>query len=245
MKTFLFTPAFCKWKMLADCLEHIYKTPPRDVEHVIILQHYPVNLEENNQRIRDLAKQYGCTLVDSGSDVGLHNGLNNAMKVVGVTREDYIIGCDPDNRPTPGFIDAFRDVMKADPTIAVLGMNFWVITERFQQGKLTEAKIADRAVWLHPNVEMWDVCAFNSGLIHDIGGFSQPNNYYGGLEIYLMRHWVPRGMKLAYLADFRSDHATVDHNDPRLVDQSYREWKISHATKGFSGSFADFLAVNK
>lgn len=248
--TFLFTPAFCKASMLQDLLAHLYGPLPeirpaaRAMKHVVIDNHYPVQKDLNREQIRALAESYGCIYVNSGRDLGLHEGINAAAKVVGIRPCDRFVGCDPDDRPAPGFVQAITEVMDADPDLAVLGCSFWVIPWRRDQGVAFEEKvIAGRRVWIHPGVEMWNVAGFNWRFMTEIGGFRQPNAYYGGLEACLFPEWQRRGLKLGYLPDFRSDVVKLDQNDTRLFDPEYRRWKDDHVA-GFKGGFEEWLRRN-
>ncbi len=244
-KTWLVTPAFCKWEMLHDCLQWIYQQPlPPGVEHVIIDQHYPINGAYNRAAIKMLAQNYKCTLVDSGEDLGLHRGLNNAVKALGIKPEDILVGCDPDDRPSPGFIEAIESVMRADPTLAILGLTFWVIPWKREKGiPFTDEVIAGHNVWIHPTVEMWNACGWNMKFIHSIGGFDQPNAFYGGLEAKLYPRWSEQGLRLGYLPDVRSDAATVNREDKHILDPEYRQWKDAHLA-GFERSFEEWLKIH-
>jgi hypothetical protein len=239
MKTFIITPCFAKSTLVSDFLAHFYAAPPRfEFTHALLLNHYPVNREQNNEEIKKLAQLYDCTLVDTGGDLGLHRSLNHAVEKLGIGPMDLVIGHDPDDRCSPGALDAIRDVMCADPLVAVCGLNFSVIQ---QKGPYPESAIAGHRVWVHPSVEMFNVVGWNMSLIHAAGGFSQPNSHYGGIEIALYPEWVNRGMKLVYLIDHTSDYIKVDRNDSRLFDQSYHEWKVAHGFGKFKGNFDEWL----
>ncbi len=229
--------------MLESCLDNLYLETKKiaDVdEHVILLNHYPIDKEENNKQIKYLANKYNCTLIDSGSDLGLHKSLNNACKILNIQDDDTLIVCDPDDRPTPNFAKPFKDVIDADKSIAVLGCNFWVIEDRFKEGKLTESVIAGHRVWTHKNIEMYNLAAYNYSFIRSIGGFNEPLPYYGGLECYLYSKF--NGLKMAYLADVRSDNVKLDEKDTRLFDPRYRAWKTRSTHGGEEQiAFEDWL----
>ncbi len=238
-KTWLITPCFGKAALLHDSLEHLAKTP-HGVEHLIVDSKYPVDQAHNSSDIKLYSQAFKCTYLDAGYDRGLHENLNFAVETAGVGPDDILIGSDCDARPTPGFVQAITEVMLADPMIACCALNFWVIDERFGQGKLTESEIAGHRVWNHPGVEMFDVTGFNMKFIHEIGGFKQFNKYYGLLESYLHSKWAPKGMKLVYLRDYRCDAAPVDRENPLLFDKSYRTWKSAHVG-GDPRSFGEWL----
>jgi hypothetical protein len=244
VKTWIFTPAFARWTLVEDQLKFLYKDGPLDAEHVLIDQRYPIDGERNHAELKRLAKEYGLTYVDSGEDLGLHRGFNRAYRIVGVKPGDVCLGVDPDDRPAPGFVSALRDVMLADPSLAILGLSFWVIPWKREQGvQFTDEVIAGHNVWIHPAVEMINVVAWNTRFLEDIGGIDQPNAFYGGLEAKLYPLWAQRGLRLGYMPDVRSDHVAVDRNDGRLFDPEYRQWKDAHVA-GFTGSFEAWLKIH-
>lgn len=246
MATFLLTPAFCKHWLLQDCLEHLYRDgKPAGVGlHAIVDNHYPVDKTYNRAAIAMLAARYDCLLVDSGKDLGLHRGLNNALTHLPIKDGDYLVGCDPDDRPTPGFAKALTDVLTADPSIAVACCNFGVIEWRAGQGVFAgrEGTVAGHRVWRHPGLEMWNVAAFRWDSVREMGGFHQPNAYYGGFEGRFAEHWTRKGQHLAYLPDVRSDSPQTDRGDERFFDQEYMTWKQEHLA-GFTGSFEEWLGA--
>jgi hypothetical protein len=240
-KTYLVTPAFCKAALLEQQLEWLHAGGiPSHVEHVIIDQHYPIDKPTNRKRIAELASKFKATLVDSGKDLGLHEGINNAADVIGFKAGDVVVGCDPDDRPVAGFIGKIEKAFQADPTIALCALNFYVIDERFAEGRLIETVIGDQRAWVHPTVEMINVVGFNWAFVEAIGGLKEPHAFYGGLESYLYPRWRSRGMKLVYLPDVRSDASIPDRANPNLFDPEYRTWKTAHVG-GDDRSFENWL----
>lgn len=246
MTVWLFTPSFCKWKLLENCLEHVYSSPHMTAfRHVIIDNHYPVEKEENHSQLKRLSYNFGCDYVDSGKDLGLHNGINNAMLKMGVKPGDILIGLDPDDRPSPGFIDIFTEVMQSDPDLAIACATFGVIEQKIKEGvPFQKRTIAGRRILIHPTVEMWNVAAFNTQFIFDIGGFHQPHAYYGGVEIALYPAWSRRSMYYGYLTDINSEYVPVDRSDRNLFDPEYRQWKDAHLA-GFKGGFEEWINQKK
>ncbi len=238
-KTVLITPCFAKAALLRDLLEFLALNPP-GIDHYILGNHYPINRHTNNDEIRCLANDYGCKFIDSIRDLGLHHSLNNAVKQIGLDDDDIVITVDPDDRPTPGFVDAINNVMRWDDKLAVLALNFWVIDERIKEQKLAQELILGHSVCIHPSVEMFTIAAFNMRFINSIGGFDEPLPYYGGLESYLHSKWAPMGMRLGYLEHYRADAAPVDRGDPNLFDPEFRLWKNAHVA-GYKGGFEEWL----
>ena len=241
-QAWLTTSSFCKASVLERCLEFIYKDGRPDIlQHIIIDNHYPINKAANRDRIRCLANEYGCLYIDSGRDLGLHDGVNNAMKQLATEKDHIWIGCDPDDSLDAKSIQAIREVMTYDRSIAVAALSFSVINERFQQGKLREETIAGHKVWAHPDVEMFNISGMDMGFLKEVGGFHQHFKYYGGLEAALYPEWAKRKMRLVYLADVKSDSVHIDRFDRILFDPEYRDYKTAHVNRQFDGSFEEYL----
>lgn len=240
----VFTPAFCKAAMLKGLIHHLHSNPDHleGFKHVVIDQHYPVEKEKNQKQIRELCKESGSIYVDSLYDRGLHRGLNHAMKVVGVESTDIFIGCDPDDRPSVGSFKAMKKVMENEPMVAVCGLNFWVLPwKQKKDGDWPKEKLGGENVWVHPGVEMWNIAAFNLPFITRLGGFHQPNAFYGGIEVFLYEYWRQHGMKLVYLIDHTSEAVPVDRDNPDLYDKTYGTWKIDHACHGYLHGYEQWL----
>lgn len=253
-RTLIVTPAFCKASMLQDCLENIYQTPLKDVTHYILDNHYPVDEAENRKQIRALADRFGCTYLDSGGDIGLYRSCNAMMSHAGLSKEDIIMGCDPDDRPTPGWVDAFRSVMLADPSYAIVAATFPFYgvpeveranapsTPFFDHVRnLREETVAGIKVMVHPGVEMWKVACTNTRMLMEMGGLpiEPKHQLYGGQECLQFNWWRERGMKLGYVPSITAEHVKTDYS-PSRFDAAYRTWKNAHLG-GFSGRFADWL----
>jgi hypothetical protein len=242
MKIWLSTPSFCKAKLLEESLEHIYKTPPkRPFTHWVIDNHYPVNKAENSEKMKEICKKFGCIYIDSGKDLGLHGGLNNAMKQVNLKPGDILIGSDADDRPSPGFLDEMAGAMMESPDFAILAAMFWVIDQRMKEGVLRVHKTpSGRTILVHPNAEMFCIAAFNTRIVNQELPFEQLYAYYGGIECALYGRWIQKGMKLGYLPEVRADVVPLNRDDPTLFDPEYRQWKTDHVG-GYKGSFEEWL----
>ena len=242
-RTWLITPAFCRAELLHELLTHIYAGGSPSVhKHIIFDNHYPLG-ENNSLMLKAVAEDFGCTYVDSGRDLGLHHGINNVARLFEFQPDDIVVGCDPDDRPEVGFAEALTDVLRADPKLAVAACNFSVIDhQRARFGSLYEIKqLAGTTVAYHMQSNMWNVAGFNWRFITQIGGFGQTYPYWGGLEHYLLQRWLPLGMRMCYLLDYRSDLRFVDFDDRKLFDPEYRMWK-DDCRKEYKGSFSMWLA---
>lgn len=243
MTTYLITSAFCKSKLLEQCLQST--EVPATMEHIIVDNHYPIDKEENQFKIKLLAQVHGCHYLDSGKDLGLHEGFNNAVEKFDIGPDDLVIGLDPDDRPSPGALHALEYHLREDAGLAVLGLAFSVIYERFKTILGFDNQTYHKeTVWIHPNVEMWNVAAYNMELIHSMGGFKETFAYYGGLESALYGAWSKKGMNLGYLPGYTSEYTPVDRADLTLFDPEYRLWKNDHVAEKFRGSFEEWLKYN-
>lgn len=245
MPNWLVTPVFAKAALLSDFLGYLYsdRSNVKGFHHVILGNHYPIDEKNNTEGIRVLAEKFDCIYIDSLYDRGLHGSLNNALNILDIGENDIFIGCDCDDRPSPGAFQAMKEVMLFDPTIGVLGLNFWVLPWKMKEHGLVmqEKTVAGHKLWVHPGVEMWNIAAFNMKLMAKMGGFSQPNAYYGGIEVAIQGTMAQQNMKLCYLQDFSAEAVKLDRDDPSLFDKSYRDWKTAHAHGGFQGSYEKFL----
>lgn len=249
VKVWVFTPSFCKADLLTDFFKTLGVITKSSlifpVQHVIIDNHYPVGKTKNSDALKQLAQAHDAIYIDSGKDLGLHGGLNNACKQLPIEPQDIFIGVDPDDRPDKEFIDKITKTLIFNLDIGIIGLNFWVIDQRFQQGKLTEYIDADGTViWKHPFIEMWNVIGTRFSTVMNMGGFNQTYAYYGGFEVAFINQLHAEKRKLAYLKDCRSDRIAMDRENRILFDPEYRQWKTDHVDRRFNGSFEEWLIAN-
>lgn len=245
MKQYLITPSFCKADLLEDFLTYLYSTfsVPNGTIHVLIDNHYPINKSRNRDQIKSLAKDFKCIYVDSGKDLGLHEGINHAIQQVGIKKEDQFICCDPDDRPTPGSFKAIHEVMNADKNIVVCSTLCQEVD--WSKSPVRLQSIAGYQVYIHPTVEMWNVSGYNLEFVFSVGGFNEIYPYYGGAESYFYDHYRKnKNYKIAYLKDYKSSEVYLDKQDPFFFDPEYRLWK-NDAVTGYKHSFEKWLSEKK
>ena len=181
---YLITSCFCKTSLLEDCLQHLYQDFPKDTQHILIDDHYPLHTQVDRLKIRMLAMKYGTRFIETPKNLGLHHAINYVTGVIGLKQEDIIILHDADDRASPGALQALVDVIQ-EPQIAVIGMMFEQIRNNFNSNGYEETTIHGHRVWLHKSVDMWNIAAYRYEWIESIGGFNEAFAYYGGLESYL------------------------------------------------------------
>jgi hypothetical protein len=201
-------------------------------ERWVLLNKYPLpSVEENEAALAEAATRYGYQTFDSGDDLGLQGSLNNFLAHNPQPPGTILITVDPDSAcVTPGWDAALAEVMCAGgyPMVAC------GIPELASQQTI---RVAGRRVFVHPSIQMFNVCAFDLAFIARCGGFSQPVKYWGGLEGSLYEGLKRERTHIAYLPDFPNiDYSIRDSHDPR-----YAVWKWEHFYGRFDGSFADYL----
>lgn len=248
MKTIVVTPAFCKSIMLEQSLANYYEYQTENYEHWILLNHYPINKEKNNDEIRNIAEKFKCKLFDNQYDRGLTEGVNNFLKNNPQPAETIIIGYDPDSaieQLSHGFDKALSDTLRIaikEYNMAFLAL--WGIGVEIHKKDLYNAKkviINNNTVLIHPTIEMWAVSANDLDFIMSTGGFKQPNKYYGGGEAMIYPTLVAMKKTLGYLTEFKEKYFAYP---AECVDAEYIQWKHDHVN-GFIGSFESWLKINK
>jgi hypothetical protein len=246
MKTIVITPAFCKSIMLEQSLANYYEYQTENYEHWILLNHYPINKEKNNDEIRKIAEKFKCKLFDNQYDRGLHKGVNNFYVQNPQPEGTFQIGYDPDSaieQLSHGFDKALSETLRIgikDHNLAILAL--WGIGVELKKKQLLNRTIINgNAVMIHPDIEMFSVTACDLDFINTIGGFSEPNEYYGGIEISLYQSFQKYNRKLGYLTEFKEKYFAYP---AECVDPEYIQWKHDHVN-GFIGSFESWLKINK
>lgn len=239
------TPSYCRHTLLADYMAHVYRDPEMsrgDVVHVLGDNHYPVNKEKNSAEIRKIARDYGAVYHDNGRDVGLTENVNACLRAVNAGFGDIVIGSDPDDRPSLGFVGKFVRALSLDPKLAVAASLFSVIDQRIRQPEvgMKQVMIGDMRAWQHPSLEMWNLSAARMDDIIKWGYFDEANAYYGGAEHYIFDKLTAEGKYYAYLEDVRSDAAPVDKSGP-MFDPEYKDWKFYHAHRAYQHNFEYYL----
>lgn len=239
MKNILVTPCFARAELFELSARTLMdKLTPGVVDEKWVLDnHYPCG-EDNSVKIKAAAAKYGYSYFDSGADLGLQGSLNNFYKHNPQPAGTIHIGVDPDSTSAVGFDKAIVDVMRADSNLVMCATMNTGIDDAIAKGRciVLESVIGGHSVFVHPNIEMVNVCGYNLDWINSVGGFDQPNKYYGGLEIALYRKF--KRERLVFLLDVPN----VELVDSHLVtDPKYRQWKTEHL-KGYKGSFKEWLS---
>ena len=229
---------FCKSVLLRGCLDHYKPLLQYPIhEHWITLNHWPIREQANSDELIMIAKEYGCLVFDQQHDRGLHKAFNNWLNSIAIEDDSIVLGLDTKSGVnTAGFDSAVIDVMQHDPTITICCVSNDDTKNRGwnSDASLVQTTTNGTRYFICPAIAMWVVGAMRVDWIKRIGGFTEPNEYYGNLEIALKRK---PGFKLAYLLDYWQ--VPIPHPSERF-DPRYQQWKHDHL-RGFKRSFKEWL----
>lgn len=229
MEVYTITLGFVPPRILEQSLAKYYETSIQDYlffgnpNHFFLDQHYPIDYSQS--RLKEICESFGITYVDLGRNLGLHKGFNYALSLIKPNDEDIIIGYDPDSYPlTFGWDMALIRAIKANAQVAWASLYHDHSAHEF----------ADRGfdqIHFDSNIElriakqpmMNSVCAWDAGWLKSVGGLSEPNEWYGGLEIEM---WPKlKGKKWGFLPGFVED-ARLRHQHDKLYTKY--KWELAH-----------------
>ena len=179
------------------------------------------------------ADRLGGKVLSPGKNIGLHHGLNFAIKETGATK---MIGVDPDTWPvTKGWDTALLSALEL-PSVGWASLwNEHSAGEMRQRG-YTESTEGGMKLWTTKAPVVNSICAFNLDWVREAGGFTEPSEFYGGLECAMWARLVPKKRRWVWLCDFLEGKF-----DTMLEDTEYKRYKWAHAHEGWHGSFGDWL----
>jgi hypothetical protein len=226
--------------IIEDSIARYYATKSPDVEtnHILVDQHWPLGRADTKSRLQALAEKFGCTYLNPGKNLGLHDGFNWAVNQLAIPPDAGVIGYDPDSYPlTEGWDMAMCQAFVNDPTIAWLSLwHTHCDRQMLDEGAGVEAAVIGGIKTLRASRPVMNsICMFRRRWLSMVGGLHEGNAYYGGLEVDM---WYKLGVnKWVFLPEFKEDLRFHDRVDP-----IYREYKWEHAhTRAFPGSFEEFV----
>lgn len=238
MKVWIFSMCFNRPEVIRDSLAQLRATTTAGGQIVMLDQHYPLpSSHENTLALLDIAREHGALYLNAGRNLGLARGFNHMLHTVGVEPEDVVIGYDPDCYPeTVGWDSAFVDVLRAAPDVgwASLGNDF---SEReMKERGFTPGWDGGHFTWTTHKAVLNSVCAWPAKWMLKVGGLTEPNKYYGGVECCMWDKLQP--LRWVFLTDFREIRRSAIQEAP---DTQYTAYKWAHAHEGFPGDFRAFL----
>lgn len=231
------TLGFVPARIWAKSLAAFKETTVLDgVQHHFLNQHYPLNKQQNSAELRDIAEDNGLVWHDAGKNLGLHHGFNYVTKQFGLKPDDIVIAYDPDSNPVSKGWDEALVIALSEPKYVWASVMLKPARESIDKvGKAVEANVKGVRVLelAHPVIN--SVSAFKGSWLLDCGGFSEPNEFYGGLECHM---WPQLGnKKWVFLEDFHESHEILHKQD-----EDYRKYKWDHAYhRNWAGDFESWL----
>lgn len=212
-----------------------------DCDTYVLDDCWPLNRYANDMALEKLKVRWPrLKVIKAPKNLGIHEGFNYLTKQMPLQDGDILICTAPDSVPlNKGWDDAMVKVHEADDRIAYVGTNSIAIDTtpnvRWVHGVTKDGikiKIpANTPAMYHSTAFKWD-------FLKKCGGFHQPLNYYGLLEISMWNRMQHFGMHSAYLSEYSEDFRLEPYHP-----QIYRDYKIAQAhTKTFKGSFEEYLA---
>lgn len=207
-----------------------------DIDWLLVDNHYP---GISDGFWASWARELGAFYLDPGRNLGLHHGLNFALTSVGASRDDIMLGIDPDTRPiTPGWDAALAQAL------AIPDVGWASLGNDHSEGEMatrgfTESQESGLRLKTTKQAVVNSICGFKLCWVKDVGGFQEPAEYYGGVECLMFPMCHKAGFRWVWLQDFREGKWDTDLSDP-----NYRAYKWAHAHKGWKGEFREWLKLD-
>lgn len=247
MAVYTIAMAFMNYRIIAKSLAAFQDTRNVALENklVILNQHYPLNYDENQVVLKELAKQHNATLLDAGKNLGLHDGFNFVVDKIKPNDNDILIGYDPDSLPLQyGWDMALVRAIDGDPT----GRAIWSslmnprskrdIMERGYEKRKSDGYIE---IWETKLPVTNSICAFKAGWLKSIGGLQEHSKYYGHLESCMYEKIDKKKNGWVFLPGWTESDCLRDMHDRDYV---IYKWCHSHL-KSWDGDFKSWLDAGK
>ncbi len=247
-KTYVLSMVYCNTDVFRAGMASFRRTvaPGSFTEHILLDQHYPIRHRETQDAISDYVDtaKYSVRVLDAGKNLGLHRGLDYMLSQLQLEPDDVIVAFDCDEDPySPGWLEAMQRVMAADPKCGWISMMGPPIRAHLDQHAIPVTKVGGEDLRIPGGALMNVLCAWRAGAIAAAGGkFTEPFEYYGGLEL----HMQPRFQEAGYWVGWLNDWYTAPHHG--LHDPEYTQYKRRHVgfeEPQFGGSFDEFLLLEK
>lgn len=225
---------FANGKTAERTLIELERTKTSDATVLILDQHWP--MADLSMFWKGWAHRLNGLYLNSGKNLGLHEGLNYMCRTLQMKATDKVIGLDPDTWPiTPGWDTALLKSLDL-PNVgwASLG-NLHSEGEMTHRGYVESVEDGLR-LWTTKQAVVNSICAWNLDWIYNVGGFQEPSEYYGGLECCMFPKCLAQGKRWVWLKDFREGKWDTDLSDPE-----YKAYKWAHAHQGWKGDFAAWV----
>lgn len=233
------TLCFTKPSIIRRALENYYSTTVLPTNHILLHAHYPIG-ENIKTELEQLAKDFKCTLMDAGSNLGLHHGFNWVLGHIKPQPGDVIIGYDHDSCPVnKGWDAAMMKVLGVDTKHVWASLR---TIHTLDELKTITLNKVDGVYYFKPEKPVMNsVCAFKWEFLERTGGLRENSNFYGHLEAPMWALTKEYGVDWCFLLDYY-EHSELLHEH----DEQYKLYKWAHAhEQTHDGDFASYLSKNK
>lgn len=231
---YLITLGFANQKVAERTMDQYANTRTSDAQLIIVDNHYPVNVPEGFWK--RIAQELGGVYFDPGRNLGLHEGLNYALREVQATRDDVALIMDPDTKPyTPGWDTGLLKALEI-PTVGWASLYNNHSDMEMRKRGFVQSHENGLALWTTCEAVVNSVCGFKLDWVLDCGGFQEPSPFYGGLESMMFDFMKQTRYRWVFLRDFFEDAFPQD-----LIDPVYIEYKCAHGHLGYPHDFATFV----
>jgi hypothetical protein len=200
-----------------------------------MLHHYPIDQEANRTQLIDLAERYGYEVIEPQKNLGLHHGLNWAVRQIGIGEDDLLIGVDPGRSIETLGWDTALAAVAMDPKIGWAALSNHASPTEISQRPHKVEQINGVKVALCQSPMMIQTAICKMDWVLQSGGFREPTNYYGGIEIAMWES-LKRKYELGILLDYKETGDIAAQQDP-----IYRDWKLAHVKGEFRGNFDEYV----
>lgn len=243
MAVYAITLAFMNPEIVKTSIEAFHATRNPELPlagHYVVDQHYPLQREAAKQTLRELP---GCTVLDPGRNLGLHEGFNWAMRQLPLKPEDIVIGYDADSLPlSRGWdmalvraIEARRSDGHGEVVWSSLG-NPRTLSDLYARGYDPVTADGYLRLFLTRTAITNSVCAWRYGWLKEVGFLEEPRAFYGHLEAAMWGKLRP-GKRWAVLPDWTESDALREKHDRAYI---VYKWRHSHLND-WPGDFESFV----
>jgi GT2 family glycosyltransferase len=205
---------------------------PQSFNRIIMVDHHwPIEHDLTSNLVHRASSLLDAEVISPPKNLGGHGGFNFALQaLLPLADNDLVLGYDPDSNPiTPNWLQAMRDVLEKDPSLAFLSLTHTGFKDKTD--KRTEF-IAGHRVSFFDRPEMFNVTLWRGSFIKS--GLTSDNSFYGQVETPAYNRVKSMGLRHGYMED------CIEAENPILHPDIYREWKGFHAGKSYLGNFDQY-----
>lgn len=226
MKVYIVSLAYVPARIAIECMKQFYKHLGNiQVEHKVLMNHYPLNKELNDKLLLELFKHYKCDVHDQGANIGLSSGYNYLIEQCNLQDDDIVIGLDLDCwATTPNFGEALVKVLRGNKSIGWASLQNPHSVKELQERGFTPHVVDGVLVHEAHQACVNSICAWSGSFLNKLGGLKEPGKWYGGLESVSYPRVRQLGFKWIYLPTY-----TESFNSLVEADGCYRHYKWNYA----------------